>query len=232
MSGELQSAVAGDANDGWSNLRPVRALFAQLGIALPKEMGQAEFSELIEALELRGYEVATCDGARLTPLHDTVSLEAELRLRHDALAAPPASMRRATRDGGEAYGEDAICTPNDYQRASLRLELLTAGIRPEELDEKLDECVRVCTAGLAISLAHRQLLGRVAARLVRTPRDPLSVLTGTVRRLDPEDGEVLLRAYASLHPEHEDLSTLLTEHWSALCEDRDDQEDDFCEIRA
>ena len=43
-------------------------------------------------------------------------------------------------------------------------------------------------------------------------------LRSLVRRLDPEDGEVLLREYATLHPEHVELNRLLSEHWSALCE--------------
>lgn len=63
-------------------------------------MGQDEFGALIEALELRGFDVATSDGVRLTPLHDAVSLETAVRLRHDAFGATGIDWNRD--DGGSA----------------------------------------------------------------------------------------------------------------------------------
>jgi hypothetical protein len=216
---ELLPATSGEATGGWSRLRPVRALFAQLGLAVPSEMGQEEFGLLIETLEIRGYEVATSDGARLTPLHDAVPLDAEIRLRHDALAAPPASLRSVKADdhGDSRTSQGRMI--NDYQRASLRLEVLTAGIGPAIAShEGVTKCVEIATAGLAVPRDKQDILERVGVALTQTARDPLVVLTSLVERLDPEDGEVLLREYAMLHPEHVESNRLLSEHWSALCE--------------
>jgi hypothetical protein len=219
LAPEFPHASPGVASEGWSRLRPVRALFAQLGLPVPDEMDQESFCALIEALELRGYEVATADGVRLTPLHDAVPLDAELRLRYDALAAPTLSLRdpmgAVHRDPADAAGAPI----SDYECASLRLELLTAGLSRENAsDEQVATCVEIATAGLAIPGAKRDLLVRVGMALARTPRDPVAVLTSLVRRLHPEDAGVLVREYAKMHPETLEWNQLLSEHWAALCE--------------
>ena len=204
-----------DATGEWSRPRPVRALFGQLGLPVPTELGQDQFSALVEALELKGFEVATSDGIRLTPLHDAVSIDAELRIRHDALSAP-ASLRHTT--GGDRAELGSAAELGDYERALLRLELLTAGPSPTRAtQQQLAQCVEVAAAGLDIQGVKQALLQRVGQALTGTQRDPLLVLTGLVRRLDVEDGEVLLREYAALHPEHDDLNELLLAHWAALC---------------
>jgi hypothetical protein len=210
-----------EATGEWSRMRPVRVLFTQLGLPVPNELGQGEFSALIEALEIRGFEVATAEGTRLTPLHDTVSIDAEVRVRHDALAASQASFLRATADRREDSAHGRPLELGDYERASLRLELLLAGLDPEhESPEWIAKAVEIAAAGLVIQPALHVLLGRVAVALARTPRDPLVVLTSLVRRLDAEDGEVLLREYAALHSGNEELHAMLSEHWSALWEIR------------
>lgn len=103
---------------------------------------------------------------------------------------------------------------------------MTAGIDPEIAShERVARCVEIATAGLAVPVAKRKILERVGVALARTARDPLVVLTSLVQRLDPEDGEVLLREYATLHPERVDSNRLLSEHWSALCEMREVRND-------
>lgn len=210
--------AATDGNGEWSRLRPVRALFAQLGLAVPNELGQVEFATLIEALEIRGFEVATAAGTRLTPLHDSVSIDAELRVRHDALAASQASFLRPGGDRREDSPDRLPTELGDYERASLRLELLTAGLGVDrESPELIAKGVEIAAAGLVIQPAFHLLLGRVGAALARTYRDPLVVLANLVRRLDAEDGEVLLREYSALHPGNDELHAMLSEHWAALC---------------
>ena len=219
----LESMRSGtdEARGEWSRPRPVRALFTQLGLPVPNELGHVEFAALIEALEIRGFEVATAGGARLTPLHDTVSIDAELRVRHDALAVSQASFLRATGDRREDFANSRPVELGDYERASLRLELLMAGLGSErESHDLIARGIEIVVAGLVIQPALHVLLGRVAAALARTPRDPLVVLTSLVRRLDSEDGEVLLREYAALHSGNDELHAMLSDHWSALCESR------------
>jgi hypothetical protein len=220
---ELESRRSGplDARGDWSRLRPVRSLFLQLGLPVPDNLGQVEFADLIEALEIRGFEVATAGGARLTPLHDTVSIDAELRVRHDALAQSQASFLRTTPDRREVFARGQPVELSDYERASLRLELLVAGCSPEHGSRELfAKAIEIASAGLVIQPALRLLLERVATALARTPRDPLVVLTSLVRRIDSEDGEVLLREYAALHPGDDELHAMLSDHWSALCKSR------------
>jgi hypothetical protein len=215
---ESMRSGPGDASGEWSRLRPVRALLTQLGLPVPNELSQVEFAALIEALEIRGFEVATVGGTRLTPLHDTVSIDAELRVRHDALAASQASFLRATGDRREDFANSRPVELGDYERASLRLELLTAGLGPEhESHELIARGVEIAAAGLVIQPVEHVLLGRVAAALARIPRDPLVVLTSLVRRLDSEDGDVLLREYAAIHSGSDELHAMLSDHWSALC---------------
>lgn len=186
---------------------------------MPSELGQEEFGALIEALEHRGFEVATRSGAGLTPLHDAVSIDDELRVRHDALAAAPSSRSTAVepvRDGAADWGGADV---GDCERACLGLELLTAGLGRES-PEWVARCVEIATAGLAVEGVDRALLARVADALAETPRDPLVVLTSLTRRVHAEDGEVLLRAFAALHPERLELHALMAEHWAALCQMR------------
>jgi hypothetical protein len=212
------SEGAAEASGEWSRLRPVRAFFTQLGLTVPSELGQVEFATLIEALEIRGFEVATAAGTRLTPLHDSISIDAELRVRHDALAASQASFLRPGGDRREDSSDRLPTELGDYERASLRLELLTAGLGVErESPELIAKGVEIAAAGLVIQPAFHLLLGRVGNALARTNRDPLVVLTSLVRRLDVEDGEVLLREYAMLHPGNDELHAMLSEHWAALC---------------
>ena len=212
-------ADSGAAGVGWTRPRPVRALFAQVGLPVPSKLGQEEFGALMEALENRGFDVATADGARLTPLHDAVSIDAELRVRHDALAAPPVPLRAATSEGPDSAADRGAAAACDYERAVWRLELLTAGLGPGHASpEQVARCVEIATVGLAVQDVGHVLLGRVGEALARTLRDPLVVLTGLVRRLHAEDGEVLLREYAALHPESDDMHALLSDHWAALCQ--------------
>jgi hypothetical protein len=216
---ESAPTLAAAAGAGWSRLRPIRPLFSQLGLAEPVgELTQDAFGALLDALELRGYEVATADGTRLTPLHDAIAIDAELRLRHDAFAAAPTTLRNGMAGGGAPpQGREAF-ELGEYERASLRLQLLTASHAAEGLaPEQLAKSVELATTGLAIHGVEQALLERVATALARTRRDPVTVLTGLVRRLDAEDGEVLLREYAELHPGDEELQALLADHWAALC---------------
>jgi len=209
---------SGSATSGWSRLRPVREFFGRLGLPVPGELGQEEFGALVEALELRGFEVATSDGSRLTPLHDAVSIDAEIRVRHDALVAPPPSLRTPMEGGRAGSAERDAEEVGDYERASLRLELLTAGGGPEHASpERITRCVEIAAAGLAIHSAEQALLGRVAEAQLRTFRDPVTVLTSLAQRLDAEDGEVLLREYGAVQAGRGELHALLCEHWAALC---------------
>jgi hypothetical protein len=207
---------SGDPSAGWSRLRPLRSFLTQVGLPVSDPWGQEEFSALVEALEVRGYEVASADGSRLTPLHDALPLDAELRVRHDAIAAPPPSLRAAPAGGraSPAVRESV----GDYERATLRLELLTASTSPypPELGYAA-QCVEIAVAGLSLEGAEREVLQHVAGALLRSRRDPFVVLNSLVRRLDAEDGEVLLRAYRALG-EHDEIDhPLLAEHWAALC---------------
>jgi hypothetical protein len=210
---------SGDAGVGWTRPRPIRALFAQLGLPVPNDLSQEEFGSLIEALENRGFEVATMDGAIITPLHDAVPIDAELRVRHDAFAASPASLRATIGEVRENAAAGGTVPVSDYERAVFRLELLTAGLGPEHVSpEWVARCVEVAAVGLAVHDSEQVLLGRVGESLARTFRNPLVVLTSLVRRLHAEDGDVLLREYAALHPEDSDMQVLLPEHWAALCQ--------------
>ena len=208
----------GGAIGEWSRLRPVRSLLAQVGLPVPNELDQVAFAALIEALELRGFEVATAEGARLTPLHDPVAIDAELRVRHDELAASQASFLRAAGDRREGLANRGPAELGDYERAALRLELLMAGSDPEqELPELISKAIEIAAAGLVIHVAERSLLERVAAAMARAPRDPVVVLTSLVRRLDSEDGEVLLREFAVLRAADDEMHALLSDHRAALC---------------
>jgi hypothetical protein len=108
----------------------------------------------------------------------------------------------------------------DYERAVLRLELLTATTNEHALfsPERLAQCLASATAGLSLHDSARRLLERVAKTYARTLRDPILVLIGIAARLDVEDGEVLLREYAILHSCDDALYSLLREHWAALCD--------------
>lgn len=209
------ASLSNGPSSGWSHPRPIKALLAHLGLPVHAELSQDDFGGLIEALENRGYEVATMAGERLTPLHDTVGLDAEVRLRHDALAVPAASLR----GGGSGQGDDLARVAvdlSDYARASLRLELLTAGFGGDASDKLVADCVEIAAAGLPLDGTTRGLLERVARRIVRTRRDPVTVLTALVQRLDREDGEVLLREYVALHRPGDEMNSLLFAHWGAL----------------
>jgi hypothetical protein len=213
-------STSSDHGGGWSKLRPARALFAQVGLPVPSALTQEAFGALVEELELRGFDVASAEGVRLTPLHDAVSLDSELRLRHDAFAVPSASPRTG-RMGDRGDTADRAVELGQYERASLRMELLTAGLGPEGASrEQLATLVNVAADGLEIGAHHRALLEGVAATLAQTTRDPLGVITFLVRRLSQNEGEALLRAYSSLHGarHHEDAYVLLMDHWRALCQ--------------
>jgi len=43
-------------------------MLTHLGLPAPADSNQKSFDQMIEALENRGYEIATVDGARLTPV--------------------------------------------------------------------------------------------------------------------------------------------------------------------
>ncbi len=211
------ASAGADVAGGWSRLRPLRALFAQVGLPIPSALGQDEFGALLDALELRGFEVTTADGQRLTALHDAVALDAELRLRHDGLAGP-ASLRTGVDNGPAPLVSRQAPDLGDYERASLRLELLTAGDESVASAEFVARAVVVATAGLALQSFEHALLERVGGALSRAPRDPFAVLTSLARRLDAEDGEVLLREYAALHPDSSEIHVTLGDHWAALCQ--------------
>gem|GEM_PF-3999305 len=206
--------VSGAGSSGWSRLQPLSSLYAKLGSAPPADFGQEAFGALIEAIELRGFEVAAADGSTITPLHDALPLDFEVRIRHDAFAGP-SSLRLGAGQGAAQSGP--VVELSDYARASIRLELLTCPFEanPPAADE-LSAAIDVATAGLAIRPEERVLLARVARSLARTPRDPFATLTSFVGRLDAEDGEVLLRELASLRPSANDEHRLLVDHWSAL----------------
>lgn len=212
---ESNPSLQSSADLGWSRRRSVRGLLTHLGLPIPDDFNQESFGRLIEALENRGYEIATVDGARLTPLHDALGIDDEVRLRYDALAVPtgPSQGRSGGSDDRAAPHLPALC---DYARASLRLELLTAGFGGDASPALLDSCVGIAAAGLPIDESTRALLERVAKRLVRTRCEPTAVLTSLVQRLDREDGEVLLREYFALHRPDEELAGLLSDHWAAL----------------
>lgn len=215
LAPESSPSLSSSVDAGWSRPRHIKALLAHLGMPIPAVLTQDDFGGLVEALENRGYEVATIGGERLTPLHDTVGLDAEVRLRHDALAVPAAFQRSGSVDHGEqASGDPAEL--GDYARAALRLELLTAGFGGDASDRLVADCVEIAAAGLPLDGTTRRLLERVARSLMRTRRDPVAILTGLVHRLESEDGEVLLREYTTLHRPGDELSSLLFAHWAAL----------------
>jgi len=210
--------VDGRFGSGWSRPRPVRALLAQVGHSIPSTLSQEDFGALMDALEARGFEVATVDGTRLTSLHDAVSIDAELRLRHDALALPVASVRTA---GAEASRSAADATElGDYERACLRLELLTACAATEASPAFVTDCLARATAGLVLAEPARAVLSNIVVRLTRLPRDPFLALHRLASRLDVEDGEVLVREYCALHAVDAETSALLQDHWQALAGSR------------
>ncbi len=205
------------AGAGWSRPRPLKGLLVHVGLPVPAALDQDEFSALIEALENRGYEIATVAGERLTPLHDALAIEDEVRLRHDAIAVPTTSLRGASVSPGGRT--EAPAELSDYAVAALRLELLTTGFGGGASAPLIASCVEIAAAGLPLDGTKRALLEQVARRLVRTPRDPVEVLTSLVQRLDREDGEVLLREYRGLHRPGDELAAILTDHWAALTGD-------------
>lgn len=213
----LSGALAGVApsSSGWSRPRPLRALLAQLGLPVESTLSQEDFAALIEAIEARGFEVATVDGTRLSPLHDAVSIDAELRLRHDALAAPTTSHH----GGAETTSRREVETRDvgNYERACLRIELLTASaVEAPRKDGIVEACVERATAGLSVDEAMRAVLRAVAQRLLALPRDPFVVLNHLSGRLDAEDGEVLVQEYCSVHVPDPETAALLRDHWNAL----------------
>ncbi len=202
---------------GWSRLQPIREFFGRLGMPVPDKFGQQEFGAFVEALELRGFEVATAEGVHISPLHDALSLDAEIRVRHDALSA---SMSSRHFDGDRQTGavERGTHLRGDYEHACLRLELLTAsGTATSSSPELLVRCVDVAVAGLSIEATQRRLLLRVAEAMMQASRNPMMVLMGLALRLDREDGQVLLNEYASLYPGNNEQQALLCEHWIELC---------------
>ena len=212
---ESSPSLSHGPSSGWSRPRQVKLLLAHMGMPIHSDLTQDDFSGLVEALENRGYEVATIAGERLTPLHDTVGLDAEVRLRHDALAIPAAFMRAGAAGQGELTSRGSAVL-GDYERASLRLELLTAGFGGDASDQLVADCVEIAATGLPLDGTARGLLERVARKLVRTRREPIAVLSGLLHRLETEDGEVLLREYGTLHRPGEEMSELLFAHWAAL----------------
>ena len=133
-------------------------------------------------------------------------------------ASGPAGPAAIGTGAAERQNRDSV-ELGDYERASLRLELLTAGLDSEDASrERLAKVVLIASAGLAIDGPTQALLERVATALACTRRDPLAVLTGLVRRLDAEDGEVLLREYTALHTDRDEVHLLMADHWSALCQ--------------
>jgi len=215
LAPESHESVPSAIGSGWSRPRPIGRLLSHFGFPVHEELTQDDFSALIEALENRGYEVATVEGQRLTPLHDTVGVDAELRLRHDALAVPAAASRSES-SGRSDHAAPGSHELGDYARAASRLELLTAGFGGDASDKLVADCVEISAAGLPLDATARALLVRVARTIMRTRRDPVTVLMGLVQRLDREDGEVLLREYVSLHRPGDDMSSLLFAHWAAL----------------
>lgn len=198
-------------SDAWSRARSVRSLFAQVGLAVPQVVGQDEFGALIEALELRGFEVATASGVRITPLHDALSLDAELRIRHDPIAGP-FSMR-----ANQVVSPDmpAFDGGNDYERAALRLELLTAA-GGEWSEEHRERSLSIATMGLPLEAKECELLRFLADAMAKASRDPMVVLTSLARRLESSDGDALLRDFNEIRDPGPETYTLLCDHWSAL----------------
>ncbi len=202
---------------GWSRLQPIREFFGRLGLPVPDKFGQQEFGAFVEALEFRGFEVATAEGVHISPLHDALCMDAEIRVRHDALSA---SMSSRHFDGDRQAGsvERGTHLRGDYEHACLRLELLTASSSPmPSSPELLFRCVDVAVAGLSIHATQRRLLLRVAEAMMQASRNPMVVLMGLAPRLDREDGQVLLNEYASLYPGNNEQQALLCEHWIELC---------------
>ena len=211
--------VDGRLGSGWSRPRPVRALLAQVGQSVPSTLSQEDFGTLMDALEERGFEVATLDGTRLTSLHDAVSIDAELRIRHDALALPVASVRAVSAETSRSAADAAEL--GDYERACLRLELLTACAATESPSPAfVADCLARATAGLALAESARAVLSNIVVRLTRLPRDPFLALHRMASRLDVEDGEVLVREYCALHAVDGETSALLQDHWQALAASR------------
>lgn len=202
-------------SSGWSRPRRLAALFGPLGLSVPAELTQGPFSVLVETLENRGYEIATMSGERLTPLHDPPKLDDEVRVRHDALATPAATAGVGTLTA-EATSSRSLAELGDYPRASLRLELLMAGIGGDASEKLVGECIETAAAGLPLEPSQRNTLAAVARRIVRQRREPFSVLTDLAHRIDAEDGEVMLREYCSIHRPGDEMRTLLFDHWSSL----------------
>jgi hypothetical protein len=174
---------------------------------------------LIDALEARGFEVATVEGTPLTSLHDAVPIDAELRVRHDAVALPVAPGRDTGANPSRSLAEPTEL--GDYERACLRLELLTACASAGDPSAAfVTTCVARATAGLSIAEPARLVLANIARRLTGLPRDPFLVLHRMASRLDVEDGEVLVREYCSVHEADAETASLLQEHWQALATSR------------
>jgi hypothetical protein len=196
---------------GWSRLQPISALFSRLGLEAPAQMSQDRFGELMEALELRGFEVADASGSLLTPLHDALPVDAEVRIRHDAHLGPISVTHDASRSAPKVAAPEL----NDYARAALRLELLTCCLAQSSDSHALDGVLDLATAGTALEPAQRALLASVAKALASVPRSPFSVLTALHGRLDQEDVEILIRDLGTLEGKPEALYDL-GEHWAGL----------------
>lgn len=197
---------------GWSRLQPIASLFAKLGREAPSELGQEAFGQLVEELELRGFEVADASGATLTPLHDALAIDAEVRIRHDAHAGPIAlDLGR----GRTEHPPAAVPELSDYARASLRLELLTCSLDVEPSEESVSTAIDLATAGAAIEAGPRALLVSVARSLAAVRRSAFSVLTSLQGRLDQDDVEILLRDLGALERDPR-VAYQLGEHWAAL----------------
>jgi hypothetical protein len=197
---------------GWSRLQPISALFSRLGLETPTGLDQDSFGALIEQLELRGFEVADATGALLTPLHDALPLDAEVRIRHDAHLGPVSVTHGTSRSEPP---KAAVPELGDYARASLRLELLTSCLEPGHEPRALEAVVDAATAGTALEPAQRALLASVAKSLASVPRSAFSVLTALHGRLDQEDVEILIRDLGLLETNPETVYEL-GEHWASL----------------
>lgn len=200
------------ASRGWSRLQPISALFSRLGLEAPAALDQDSFGALIEQLELRGFEVADAAGALLTPLHDALPLDAEVRIRHDAHLGPVSVTHGVSRSEPP---KAAVPELGDYARASLRLELLTCRLAPGHEPHALATVVDAATAGTALEPAQRALLASVARSLASVPRSAFSVLTALHGRLDQEDVEILIRDLGLLETNPETVYEL-GEHWASL----------------